>query len=188
MKDFQVASTAEYLSKENLELTMAAFGEFYNSVTFKHQRRMQFNLICESSRVSEVLDFAEMYKIEDVLELVPFKAERQKDQLPLNSTLLILPTEQRAGRITREALSKSVPVVSYLNDSVGEYIDQTCGMFVRKRGFGFNVEDFSKILRMIYFDPEVRKILHKGAKAKYVQISGVGQKTVPSTKAYSKVY
>jgi len=172
MKDFQVVCITDPLKDENVEIIIAAFSELYNSVTSKHQKRMQLNLICKSNRVSQILDFAEQYKIEGPIQLIPYNLERQKDQLPLNATVLCLPTEEKVGRLVRESLSKSIPVVSYLNESISEYIDQTCGLFVRDRGFGFNVEEYAKVLRMMYFDPEVRKLMHKGAKNKYTQITG----------------
>ena len=172
MKDFQVVSLTEPLIDEHIEVVLAAFAELYNSVTHKHQRRMQLNFICQSHKVATVLDFAAQHKIEAPLELIPYNAERLKDQLPLNSTALLLPSEERLGRLTREALSKDIPVVAFMNDTISEYVDQTCGVFVRNRGFGFNVESFAKTLRMLYFDPEVRKLMHRGARAKYLQISG----------------
>ena len=172
MKDFQVVCITDPLQDEHAETIIAAFGELYNSVTSKHQKRMQLNLICRSNRVSTILDFAERHKIEEPIQLIPYNLERQKDQLPLNATVLCLPTKEKVGRLVRESLSKSIPVVSFLNDSISEYIDQTCGLFVRDKGFGFNVDEFAKILRMMYFDPEVRKLMHKGAKSKYIQISG----------------
>ncbi len=181
MKDFQVVCITDPLKDEHVETVVAAFSELYNSVTSKHQRRMQLNLICRPSRVSPILDYAERHKIEEPLQLIPYNLERQKDQLPLNATVLFLPTKERVGRLVRESLSKSIPVVSFLNESVSEYIDQTCGLFVRDRGFGFNVDEYSKVLRMMYFDPEVRKLMHKGAKTKYLQITGgLAKKTVNS--------
>jgi len=172
MKDFQVVCITDPLQDENVEIVIAAFSELYNSVTSKHQKRMQLNLICRSKRVTTILNFAEQHKIEEPIQLIPYNLERQKDQLPLNATLLCLPTNEKVGRLVRESLSKSIPIVSFLNESISEYIDQTCGLFVRDRGFGFNVEEFSKVMRMMYFDPEVRKLMHKGAKNKYLEISG----------------
>ncbi len=172
MKDFQVVSHTEPLSDANVEIVISSFAELYNSVTSKHQRRMQLNFICKPERVSSILDYAAIHRVEEPLQLIPYNQERQKDQLPLNATVLIIPTNNKVGKITREALSKNIPVVSYTNDSVSEYIDQTCGIFVRKRGFGFDVEEFFKVQKMLYFDPEVRKLMHKGARNKYLQISG----------------
>lgn len=176
MKDFQIGSMSAPLSDEGLEIVLASFSELFNSVTFKHQRRMMMNLVCEARRVPYVLDLCTNYKIEDAINLISYK-EHEKNQIPLNTTAVILPTEKRVGKIVREALSKDIPVISFINESVSEYIDNTCGVFVRKRGFSFCVEDFARILRMLYFDPEVRKLLHKGAKKKYAEISGVKIRT-----------
>ena len=122
MKDFQVVCITDPLQDEHAETIIAAFGELYNSVTSKHQKRMQLNLICRSNRVSTILDFAERHKIEEPIQLIPYNLERQKDQLPLNATVLCLPTKEKVGRLVRESLSKSIPVVSFLNDSISEYL------------------------------------------------------------------
>lgn len=172
MKDFQVVSLSKPLHDNGIEIVLAAFSQLYNSVTFKHQRKMMLNLVCEAPRVSLVLDYAIKYEIEDAINLISYQ-EDLKNQIPLNATTLLLPTEKRVGKLVRESLSKDVPIVSYVNESVSEYIDHTCGVFIRKRGFGFCVEDFSRTLRMLYFDPEVRKLFHRGAKTRFQEISGL---------------
>jgi len=180
MKDFQVVSFSKCLCDEGLEISLAAFSELFNSVTFKHQRKMNFNLVTESNRENRVWEFAKDYGIEDALTLISYN-EKEKSHLPINSTVLMIPTEERVGRLVREALAKDIPVMSFINESITEYVDHTCGVFIRKRGFSHCVEDFSRALGMLYFDPEVRKLFHRAAKNRYQEISGL-KKQIRKTK------
>lgn len=172
MKDFQVSSLTLPLCPKGIEIVIGAFGDLYNSVTHKHQRRMALNFLCEQDKTAMVYELGSQYKVENALNIIPVKVE-VKNQIPLSSTAIILPTEKRVGRVVREALSKDVPIISFANESVSEYVDHTCGVLIRPGTMWQCVEDFSRTLRMLYFDPEVRKLFHKGAQNRYKEISGV---------------
>ena len=60
-----------------------------------------------------------------------------------------------------------MPVVCYESEILEEAIDSSCGMTIEQDNFQENVTEFSDVLRMLYFDPEARKILKKGALKKY---------------------
>ncbi len=172
MQNFNVLTLEEELSSEELELVVAAFAELYNRLTFKHHRRLKLKVVCSVDRAEWVLTLARNHKIGSSLELVPNNDFERSDWSAMDASILFLPTQKRAGKITREALSQSVPVVSFQNESIAEYVDQSCGMLVRSRNRSQDTDAFSRILSMLYFDPEVRKLLKKGALVKYREISG----------------
>ena len=172
MTDFNVLTLAKHLSDEELELVISSFSELYHRVTFKHHRRIKIKVVCSIHRAEWILTLARNYKIGSSLELIPDKDFIETDWSSQDASVLFLPTLKRAGRVTREALSQGTPVISFQNESISEYIDQSCGMLVRPRNSSQDVDAFSRILSMLYFDPEVRKLLKRGAERKYKEISG----------------
>ncbi|MEL6637849.1 MAG: hypothetical protein AAFW73_13380 [Bacteroidota bacterium] len=172
MQDFNVLTLEEELSSEELELVVAAFSELYHRLTFKHHRRLKLKVVCGVDRAEWVMTLARNAKVGSSLELVPNNDFVRNDWSAQDASILFLPTHKRAGKITREALSQGVPVVSFQNESIAEYVDQSCGMLVRSRNRSQDIDAFSRILSMLYFDPEVRKLLKKGALVKYREISG----------------
>ena len=171
MRNFQVTSSSHSVSDTDLEMTIAAFSELFHSVGGKHQRNMQFNMICEADRKGMVEEFAKEYKIIDKLNFIDFVAG-DKNLLPRQSSLLLMLTEKRIGPLIRESLSKDIPVVSFVNESVSEYVTQKCGLFIKPAVFGFCVETVTNALRMLYFDPEALMLFQRSAKIRYFEISG----------------
>lgn len=170
MKNFQVTSTSRTISDAALEMTIAAFSELYHSVNPKHQKKIQFNLIYEEERKAMIEEFAIEYKIESALNLIQF-VERDKNLLPRSSSVLIVLSEKRIGRIIRESLAKNIPVISFFNESVSEYITQACGIFIKPDTFGFCVEAAANTLRMLFFDPEAMLLFQRAANYRYLEIS-----------------
>ena len=80
---------------------------------------------------------------------------------------MLLPSADNITRLISEAFSFGLPVVCYDSEELEETVDPTCGMTVDNDNYQESVIGFSEVLRMLYFDPEARKILKKGALKKY---------------------
>lgn len=171
MKEFNVLTLGEKLSEEELELVIASFAELYHRVTFKHHRKIRLKVVCNIQQAEAALTLATNHKVTSNVDLVSINDFDMTDWSSMDISVLFLPTKKRVGKITRTSLSQGVPMVSFQNESVSEYIDHSCGMLVRARDYSQNKDAFSRILNMLYFDPEVRKLLKKGAQAKYRAIS-----------------
>jgi len=176
MQEFNVLTLGEELSNDELEMTIAAFAELYHRVTFKHHRRIRIKVVCSLDRAEWVFTLARNYKIGSNLELIPKNDFDWSDWTPQEPSVLMLPTHNRVGKITRQSLSQGVPIIGFQNESISEYVDEGCGMLVRSRSSSQDLDAFSRILHMLYFDPEVRKLLKKGAVKKYREISGFYQR------------
>lgn len=172
MKEFNVLTLGEKLSDEELELVIASFAELYHRVTFKHHRRIKMKVICDLKQGELVLSVANNHKVSTNVELISINDFNPDDWSSFGVSVLFLPTKKRVGKITRTALSQGIPIVSFQNESISEYVDHSCGMLVRAKDYSQNKDAFSRILNMLYFDPEVRKLLKKGAQTKFRQISG----------------
>lgn len=172
MKEFNVLTLGEELSEEELDLVISSFAELYHRVTFKHHRRIRVKVVCEIKQAEQVLSLARKYKVGGNVDMIPHQEFYERDWSGYDISVLFLPTQKRVGKITRSALAQQIPMVSFQNESISEYIDQSCGMLIRKQGMSKDKDAFSRILSMLYFDPEVRKLLKKGAAKKYREISG----------------
>jgi len=86
-----------------------------------------------------------------------------------NGSVLLLPSKDNFSKLVSESFSFGLPVICYDNEHIEDIVDQTCGMLVHEDNVGESIIEFSNLLRMLYFDPEARKILKRGAKNKYTQ-------------------
>lgn len=188
MKEFNVLTLGEELSEKELDLVIASFAELYHRVTFKHHRRIRVKVVCEIEQAEYALSLARNYKVGSNVDLIPHQEFYENDWLGHDISVLFLPTQKRVGKITRNALALNIPMVSFQNESISEYIDQSCGMLVRRQGTAQDKDAFSRILSMLYFDPEVRKLLKKGAAKKYREISGFRSEQEERRRASNQVY
>ncbi len=182
MEKFNVLAIAEQLSDVELDLVISCFSELYHRVTFKHHKRISLKVICDLEQSETVLTLSRIYKVGPNVEVIPKHDEAALNWETLGISVLFLPTAKRVGKVIRTALSQSIPVVSFENESISEYIDQSCGMLVRRQGIGQNKDTFARIVCMLYFDPEVRKLLKKGATKKYKEICGFGSSVSESSR------
>ncbi len=174
MEKFNVLAIAEHLTDVEVDLVISCFSELYHRVTFKHHKRISLKVICDLEQSELVLTLSRIYKVGSNVEVIPVHDEAALNWEKLGISVLFLPTDKRVGKVIRTSLSQSIPVVGFENESISEYIDQSCGMLVRRRGIGQNKDTFARIVCMLYFDPEVRKLLKKGATKKYREICGFG--------------
>ncbi len=167
MNPFFVLAPGDFLDHRNARLAIEAFARVYRTLTPKHQRRMRLIIIDEDENHSKHLHLARKLKAEGALQVVSRFDAEQAERAYQQASVFFCATDQSLASIIPEALSYGLPILSTANAQIKDYIDNTCGMIVEKRSESQLIEGFSRMFSMLYFDPEVRKILQKGAKRKY---------------------
>lgn len=167
MNPFYLLSPGDFIDEQCAHVTFESFAKLYHSVTPKHQRRIKLLLIDESAYFSNHLDHLKQLKIDHAIELIPRDDVPRVEKAYRMASVFLLPTTNSIHQVVPEALSFGLPVLSYENDQISNYIDSTCGMLIRKRNRNQMIEAFCRILGILYFDPEVLKVMQKGAKRKH---------------------
>ncbi|MEL6863663.1 MAG: glycosyltransferase [Bacteroidota bacterium] len=167
MVPFNVVSLGGFLSRGELSIVCESFANFYRGVTSKHQRRSVLNIIDIEDHRSWLFDEVQELDILPALNIISSSNRMEIIKIYQQASVLVLPIERTVGKIIPEALAFGIPVVCFDSENMREYLDQTCAMFVRPQKLERSAPDFTDIINMLYFDPEVRKILKRGASLKY---------------------
>lgn len=164
---FNVLSLGGFIPTKDVEIAMEAFADFYHQVTNKHQRRLRITIIDKGGNSEHFEQLANSLSIRQVLTVINCSQQEGVEDFYAKSSTILLPTRQKLGMIIPEALSFGIPVLSLEEEHIKENIDNSCGMLVRFKGREQSIQDFSRCLKILYFDPEALKILKKGAFSKY---------------------
>ncbi|MEM9917779.1 MAG: glycosyltransferase [Bacteroidota bacterium] len=167
MTFFNILSLADFLSEDEIDTVMESFSDFYFKLTSKHHRRIRLYIVAGEIAKIHVLQSAKKYQLDKLVEIIPNEDKKLIKNVYQSASVMFLPIQKNIGEIVPEALAFGLPVLCYDTEDMKEYLDQTCGMFVRPKTFSQSMLDFAEKIHMLYFDPEARKLLKKGAKRKF---------------------
>ncbi len=167
MSKFTVLSLGEFIHQEGIDIALEAFAEVYHDVTSKHQKQMKLGMVTKGILSDYINDKIKSLKIKEAAQIVPWSEQEAIEEWYESSSIMLLPSKDNISKLVSEAFSFGLPVVCYDSEQLGDIIDPSCGMKINYGSTQQNINNFSEILRMMYFDPEARKILKKGANRKY---------------------
>lgn len=167
MSKFNVLSLGEFIHKEGIDVALESFADLYYDVTSKHQKKMKLIIVTKGALQDYIDERANKLGINKVIEIVSWSQQEEIEDWYKNASVMLLPSTDNINRLIAEAFSFGLPVVCYESKRLDGTIDPSCGMTIEQVNFQENVIEFSEVLRMLYFDPEARKILKKGALKKY---------------------
>ncbi len=166
MKPFFVLSPGNFFDEKNTSTTIKSFAELFNRVSPKHQKRLKLIFIEEDSHISRLNELLAKERLGNASVIINRFVVEEVEAAYLDASIFLF-TGTPNEKIIPEALSFGLPVLTFEDPSLKQYLDNTCSMLV-KNSFSNNVhEHFADLLEMLYFDPEVRKLLAKGAISKY---------------------
>jgi len=167
MSKFNVLTLGEFIHQEGMDIALRSFAELYHDVTSKHQKQMRLAMISKGILSDYIQDQIHELKINDAIEIVPWSEQEAIEDWYEKASIMLLPSIDNISKLVSESFSFSLPVVCYENEQLHDIIDQSCGMMIDYGNTPQNILNFSEVLKMLYFDPEARKILKKGANRKY---------------------
>jgi glycosyltransferase involved in cell wall biosynthesis len=167
MSKFNVLSLGEFIHREGIDVTLESFADLYYDVTSKHQKQIKLIMVTKGTLLDYIEEKAENLGIKKVIEIISWSEQEEIEEWYENASVMLLPSNDNIIRLVTEAFSFGLPVVCYESEELDDAIDPSCGMMIEHNSFQENVTGFSDVLGMLYFDPEARKILKKGALKKY---------------------
>ncbi|MBP7821729.1 MAG: hypothetical protein KA010_02320 [Saprospiraceae bacterium] len=166
--NFSVIAFCDVMTKSDKESIIQAFSSFYHDLTIKHQTKVELVMVETLELFKDLDHFSWIFEIEKNITKVPSDNKAMVNKYFSNASLLLLLSESNVAKYIIEAQSLAIPTICYDTPDNSLYIDQTNGIFLKnKNSREHNINLISKYLKMIYFDPEVLKILKKGALAQH---------------------
>ena len=104
--------------------------------------------------------------MEDVITIVNKELE-EIEEIMKDGAALFMPGDRIPVRLISRAFSFGLPILGFYQLQDFDLVDQTCSMLVRYRDRYQVITEFTQMLKILYFDPEVRKILKRGTLDKY---------------------
>lgn len=168
MAKFEALALGEFLNKRGIEITIRSFADFYHSLTPKHQKSVQLNYVgCYQEDFAYLQETIKLNEIASKVRVYRRVLEDELEDIYKRSSILIYPSSESAGKVIPDILSFGLPILCFNCDGMQDFIDLTCGMPIDYQTQEQSIEEFSKMLNILYHDPEVRKILRKGAFNRY---------------------
>ena len=167
MYSFTVLALSDVATEAGIDIVFQSFAEFYHELTPKHKKKSKLIFIDKGGYALAAIQLAEQLDIQPVVQVLNWKRIDYIKSAYEAASLLLLPAKTKLESIIVDALSKGVPILSYLEKEQEQYIDHTCGTLIDYYSKGQSIEDFANVMRMLYFDPEACKLLKKGAFSKY---------------------
>ncbi len=167
MIPFNIVALGQFISLEGMELAVKSYSVFYHSVTAKHQKRISMHIIDDTENLKAVTAFCKKHDVEKAAKILELNQQESIEKVYKSASLFFFPIKENRDAIVKESLSYGMPLVGFLKYGYEEYIDQTCGMLLKENADEENVIEFARLLQLLYFDPEARDFLRRGAINKY---------------------
>ena len=175
MTSFNVMTLGDFISSDAMEVVIESFAAFYHEVTPKHQKKLKLHIIGGEEYLMKITKWSQELDLGKAMNLVDSANESQIRDLYNSDVVLMLPIKREIGKIIPEAFSFGVPILCFDTPFLRAAADNTCAMFTPVKSKNHCVLGFKRNIGILYFDPEVRKILHKGAIKKYENMYEWGQ-------------
>ncbi len=166
MTPFFVLVQASKPVEKALEVALDVFASFYYGNTAKHQTRVKLMLLgADKATHEKALALAKHFEIEHVTEFVDKKDAATK-AYGVAEVMLEAGTGEDDSLIV-EALGAGLPVLTFYTTARKDILDNSCSMVIKFKDNETNVNSLTDSLNILYFDPEARKMLQRGAFAKH---------------------
>lgn len=187
MSMFSILALSDVASETGIEVVFRSFASFHHALTPKHKKKAKLIFIDKGGYALSAIQWAEKLEIPPHVQVLNWKRLEIIQQAYETASLLFLPARGNIKSEIIDALSRGIPVLSFLEKGQEQYIDQTCGTLIDYYSTDQSIEDFANVMRMLYFDPEACKLLRKGALNKYEnQVNWLHKTEVSSAVSSSK--
>lgn len=167
MQSFLVLSPGSFINEAGVEITIKSFARLYHKMTPKHQKRLKLVFIEEAKQISILEGQLSRNALDGVFQIINREEVSKVEKVYQQASLFLFPTRMKINKIIPEALSFGLPILTYEYPDVRTYLDNTCSILVRQQKHSDEYLIFADMLEMLYYDPEVRKLLARGAAYKY---------------------
>ncbi|MFQ5447282.1 MAG: hypothetical protein ACE5FF_10130 [Saprospiraceae bacterium] len=163
MRPFTIVAPVMGVTLPEVELVIDACMKFYLGLS-KKQRLESRIILLDNGKWSVFLrEKLREYRLGKFAQLVVVREKEGQESALRRADLLFLPRLRKRARWVKIALSCGVPVLTYEGREGYALLDHSCGRFVPVQSREKNVDAFSTLLLMLFFDPGAQKALKQSA-------------------------
>ena len=156
--------------EKSLEMVIDVFASFYHGLTNKNQQRLKFLIVgADKSNTEKVTALAKNFEIGHTVEFVSAADASTKGYGA--ATVLVEAATGEDDSFIIDGLGHGLPVLTFITPARREILDNSCAVMVKYRDYEANVNSLANALEIIYFDPEARKMLRRGALSKHATLT-----------------
>lgn len=167
---FTVISAGRFVPLKGFDLTIEAFAKMIKSMPYEDKKKCQLILVGSGPEEVMLRKLCVKNNIEHQVKFISWLERDVLMHMFKTSSVFLFPSHEGAGMVVAEALSFGLPVVSLDNEGPGNYIDETCGVKVKKSNYEDTTEELSEALKTLYFDISKRNNLRVGARKRFEDV------------------
>ena len=160
MTHFNVLVDTNGMHDDDLKLVVSCLSSLLYSFTSKHQKKTLFSFEIEPERRDALLTLCIAQEIGDFVACVD---THQIGDIEKGVSVLVDFRGEVSTEKIMSLMASGVPFLGLSSPERKEILDNTCSILVPNKATSDTFTEICSYLKMLYFDPEVRKILRKGA-------------------------
>ena len=184
MTTFNILATVDVLSEAYIELVVASYVQFYNNQTPKHQAKTNLFLFSKHS-FSVSFENKSVEKMGINIHKIASNDPEKVRHLFQDASILFIPNMEIPDTSVVELLISGVPILCHKKSEVRKHVDKQYTLMAGssdpsiKYNANHAIDDYSNLLEMLYFDPNVQSLLKKKAIKKYRRKINSGGNSIP---------
>lgn len=166
MSAFNVLTLGRFYDPEGFEFSLNIFEEFLNELTGKHHKKIKIQYVEDVDLIKSSVQEVRKLNCSNCLEVLNIENQAKIIEAYSQASILFLPTKAAKESIIVEALEHGVPILTYKLDDYGSLLHVAYSLTVQPGIKTQELSAFKALLKILYFDPEARRIMRKRAHEK----------------------
>lgn len=164
---FSVIAPGAFIVGDGIQIALEAFGDFYHSVTGKHQRVSELIIVDDGQQIPLLNKVINNMDLNKAASVIHWDNQEEIEQNFEKANLILIPSLKSHKGLIKDAFSYGIPVICFEEADTDEVVDSSCGIIIENEGLEQSIDAFSTKIKMMYFDPAARNLMCKKAKEKY---------------------
>ena len=167
---FTVISAGRFVPLKGFDLTIEAFAKMIQSVSEKDRNKCQLVLVGSGPEEELLKKMCRENNIEPYVQFISWIERDVLMQMFKTSSVFLFPSHEGAGMVVAEALSFGLPVICLDNEGPGEFIDETCGIKVKKGNYNNTTDELAHALKKLFTHSSTQDAMRLGARKRFENI------------------
>ena len=167
---FTIISAGRFVPLKGFDLAIEAFSIMVRELPYEDKQKCRLVLV--GSGPEEHL-LRRMVKDKGLELQVKFLSWVERDglmQLMKNASVFLFPSHEGAGMVVAEAMSFGLPVICLDNEGPGEFIDNSCGIKIKKTSYHKTTNELGAALKLLYANPSKLDIMRAASRKRFEQL------------------
>ncbi len=172
---FNILSVGRFTAMKGFDIAILAFARFYKSLPKTDRANVKLTLVGKGEGLVGLNKLIVEQRITDAVDIIPWVAKAEMEQIYSNATAFIFPSHEGAGMVVPEAMGYGLPVICFDNVGPGELVGDA-GVKIAYTTYNESVNGFARQLHKLYKDPAWTFELGKKALNRFYEVFTWSQK------------